>query len=144
MDALLSGKYDLNHTAIFMSQTGGGCRASNYIGFIRRALEKAGMGHIPVISVNVGNMEQNPGFKVTIPMAIKAIQATVYGDVMMRCLYATRPYEKVPGSAEQLHKKWRAICTKAVSKRNPAMNEYRRIVRAIVKEPYCPRHRERL
>ena len=134
MDALLSGKYDLNHTAIFMSQTGGGCRASNYIGFIRRALEKAGMGHIPVISVNVGNMEQNPGFKVTIPMAIKAIQATVYGDVMMRCLYATRPYEKVPGSAEQLHKKWRAICTKAVSKRNPAMNEYRRIVRAIVKD----------
>lgn len=134
MDALLSGKYDLNHTAIFMSQTGGGCRASNYIGFIRRALEKAGMGHIPVISVNVGNMEKNPGFKVTIPMAIKAIQATVYGDVMMRCLYATRPYEKVPGSAEQLHKKWRAICTKAVSKRNPAMNEYRRIVRAIVKD----------
>ena len=134
MDALLSGKYDLNHTAIFMSQTGGGCRASNYIGFIRRALEKAGMGHIPVISVNVGNMEQNPGFKVTIPMAIKAIQATVYGDIMMRCLYATRPYEKVPGSAEQLHKKWRAICTKAVSKRNPAMNEYRRIVRAIVKD----------
>ena len=134
MDALLSGEYDLNHTAIFMSQTGGGCRASNYIGFIRRALEKAGMGHIPVISVNVGNMEQNPGFKVTIPMAIKAIQATVYGDVMMRCLYTTRPYEKVPGSAEQLHKKWRAICTKAVSKRNPAMNEYRRIVRAIVKD----------
>lgn len=134
MDALLSGEYDLNHTAIFMSQTGGGCRASNYIGFIRRALEKAGMGHIPVISVNVGNMEQNPGFKVTIPMAIKAIQATVYGDVMMRCLYATRPYEKVPGSAEQLHRKWRAICTKAVSKRNPAMNEYRRIVRAIVKD----------
>ena len=134
MDALLSGKYDLNRTAIFMSQTGGGCRASNYIGFIRRALEKAGMGHIPVISVNVGNMEQNPGFKVTIPMAIKAIQATVYGDIMMRCLYATRPYEKVPGSAEQLHKKWRAICTKAVSKRNPAMNEYRRIVRAIVKD----------
>ena len=134
MDALLSGKYDLNRTAIFMSQTGGGCRASNYIGFIRRALEKAGMGHIPVISVNVGNMEQNPGFKVTIPMAIKAIQATVYGDVMMRCLYATRPYEKVPGSAEHLHKKWRAICTKAVSKWNPAMNEYRRIVRAIVKD----------
>ena len=134
MDALLSGKYDLNRTAIFMSQTGGGCRASNYIGFIRRALEKAGMGHIPVISVNVGNMEQNPGFKVTIPMAIKAIQATVYGDVMMRCLYATRPYEKVPGSAAKLHKKWRAICTKAVSKRNPAMNEYRRIVRAIVKD----------
>ena len=134
MEALLSGTYDLNRTAVFMSQTGGGCRASNYIGFIRRALQKAGMDQIPVISVNVGNMERNPGFKITIPMAIKAIQATVYGDVMMRCLYATRPYEAVPGSADLLHDKWRKICTEAVSKRKPDMAEYRRILRAIVKE----------
>ena len=62
MDALLSGKYDLNRTAVFMSQTGGGCRASNYIGFIRRALEKAGMPQVPVISVNANGMETNPGF----------------------------------------------------------------------------------
>ena len=134
MEALLSGKYDLNHTAVFMSQTGGGCRASNYIGFIRRALEKAGMGQIPVISVNVGNMEKNPGFRITIPMAVKTIQATIYGDVMMRCLYATRPYEREPGSADALHRKWNAICMKAVAKRAPDMAEYRRIVRAIVKD----------
>ena len=65
MDALLSGKYDLDHTAVLMSQTGGGCRASNYIGFIRRALEKAGMAQIPVISINANGMETNPGFTYT-------------------------------------------------------------------------------
>ena len=133
MDALLSGKYDLDRTAIFMSQTGGGCRASNYIGFIRRALAKAGMEKIPVISVNVGNMEQNPGFKITLPMAVKVIQGAVYGDVLMRCLYATRPYEKEPGSADRLHRKWRKICIRAVSRRSPDMGEYGRILRAMIR-----------
>lgn len=71
MDALLSGKYDLNRTAIIMSQTGGGCRASNYIGFIRRALERAGMPQIPVISLNANGMETNPGFKITLPLITK-------------------------------------------------------------------------
>ena len=94
MDALLSGEYDLNRTAVLMSQTGGGCRASNYIGFIRRALEKAGMSQIPVISVNANKMETNPGFSITLPMLTKAMQAIVYGDVFMRILYATRPYEE--------------------------------------------------
>ena len=101
MDALLSGKYDLNHVAIFMSQTGGGCRASNYIGFIRRALEKADMGHIPVISLNLSGLESNPGFRITPKMLWKALQAVVYGDVFMRVLYRTRPYEAMPGSADQ-------------------------------------------
>ena len=77
-----------------MSQTGGGCRASNYIGFIRRALEKAGMPQVPVISINANGMETNPGFRYTPAMLIKALQAVVYGDVFMRVLYATRPYEK--------------------------------------------------
>ena len=134
MEALHSGKYDLDRTAIFMSQTGGGCRASNYIGFIRRALAKAGMEKIPVISVNVGNMEQNPGFKITLPMAVKVIQGAVYGDVLMRCLYATRPYEKEPGSADRLHRKWRKICIRAVSRRSPDMREYGRILRTMIRE----------
>ena len=110
MDALLSGKYDLNRTAVFMSQTGGGCRASNYIGFIRRALEKAGMPQVPVISVNANGMETNPGFSITLPLMTKAMQAIVYGDIFMRVLYATRPYEAVPGSADALHEKWKKIC----------------------------------
>ena len=77
-----------------MTQTGGGCRASNYIGFIRRALEKAGMPQIPVISVNANGMETNPGFTLTPGLINKAMQAVVYGDIFMRVLYATRPYEK--------------------------------------------------
>ena len=83
-----------------MSQTGGGCRASNYIGFIRRALEKAGMAQIPVISINANGMETNPGFTYTPSMLVKALQAVVYGDVFMRVLYATRPYE--PFQAPQM------------------------------------------
>ena len=134
MEALQSGKYDLNKTAVMMSQTGGGCRASNYISFIRRALIKAGMEQVPVVSLNVGNMEQNPGFKISLPLGIKVIQACIYGDIMMRCLYATRPYEKVPGSADRLHAKWRKICTKAVSRRAPEMGEFKRVVRAIVQD----------
>ncbi|MFQ7582564.1 MAG: hypothetical protein ACLRMB_13055, partial [Pilosibacter sp.] len=126
MDALLSGKYDLDHTAIFMSQTGGGCRASNYIGFIRRALERAGMGQIPVISVNANGMETNPGFAITLPLLTKAMQAVVYGDIFMRVLYATRPYEKEPGSANALHRKWKERCIKSLSKRIPNMMEFSR------------------
>ena len=132
MDALLSGKYDLDHTAIFMSQTGGGCRASNYIGFIRRALEKAGMPQIPVISINANGMETNPGFSFTPLMLTKAMQAVVYGDIFMRVLYATRPYEKEPGSANALHEKWKKRCIRAVSKKAPAMMEFSKIIRGII------------
>ena len=134
MEALLSGKYDLNRTAIIMSQTGGGCRASNYIGFIRRALERAGMPQIPVISLNANGMETNPGFKITLPLITKAMQAVVYGDLFMRVLYATRPYEAKPGSANALHGKWRDICQKSLSRRAPTMLEFNRNIRGIIKD----------
>ena len=132
MDALLSGKYDLDHTAVIMSQTGGGCRASNYIGFIRRALEKAGMAQIPVISINANGMETNPGFKYTPSMLVKALQAVVYGDVFMRVLYATRPYEAVPGSANALHEKWKKICVKALSTKSAGMMTFVKNIRGII------------
>ena len=128
MDALLSGKYDLNKTAVFMSQTGGGCRASNYVGFIRRALEKAGMPQVPVISVNANGMETNPGFSITLPMLTKALQAIVYGDLFMRVLYATRPYEAEPGAANRLHEKWKERCIRTLSRRSPSMLEFNRKV----------------
>lgn len=134
MDALLSGEYDLNRTAVLMSQTGGGCRASNYIGFIRRALEKAGMSQIPVISVNANKMETNPGFSITLPMLTKAMQAIVYGDVFMRILYATRPYEAEKGSANALHEKWKARCIASLSKKNPAMMEFGRNLRGMIRD----------
>jgi Uncharacterized protein conserved in bacteria len=134
MEALLSGEYDLNRTALFMSQTGGGCRASNYIAFVRRALEKAGMSQVPVISVNANGMETNEGFNFTMPMFVKAMQAIVYGDVFMRVLYRTRPYEVVPNSANKLHEKWRDICSAELMKPRTSMRNFNKILKGIIKD----------
>ncbi|WP_458406695.1 acyl-CoA dehydratase activase-related protein [Anaerotignum sp.] len=106
LNALLSGKYDLNRTALLISQTGGGCRATNYIAFIRKALANMGMPDIPVISINPAGLEKNPGFKITPKLLHSVLQALVYGDLFMRVVYRTRPYEKVKGSADRLHRKW--------------------------------------
>ncbi len=110
MDAVMSGKYDTDRLAIIMTQTGGCCRASNYVGFIRRALDKVGLSHIPVISLNGNGMETNPGFKITLPMLKAAAEALVYGDLFMRCVYRVRPYEEVPGSTNALHEALRDVC----------------------------------
>lgn len=131
MQALLSGKYDLHKVALIITQTGGGCRATNYIGFIRRALEKARMGYIPVISMSAG-IEKNPGLKVNLEMANKALQALIYGDVFMRVLYKTRPYEKVKGSANALHEKWKKIAIESVKKANK--KQFKKNIQNIVKE----------
>ena len=106
MDALLSGKYDLNKTAVIMSQTGGGCRASNYIAFIRRALKKAGMEQIPVISINLSGLESNPGFKLTLPLIKRIVYGAVFGDILMKCVYRMRPYELEKGIVNRKHKIW--------------------------------------
>ena len=111
MQAVLSGKYDTDKLAVIMTQTGGCCRASNYVAFIRRALEKAGLAHIPVISLNANGMERNSGLKLTPPLVKDAVRGLVLGDLMMRCLYRVRPYEQVPGSADALHQKWLERCT---------------------------------
>jgi predicted CoA-substrate-specific enzyme activase len=115
MEAVLSGRYDTDHLAIAMTQTGGCCRASNYVGFIRRALDKAGLSHIPVISVNANGMEKNPGFKMSPALLMDAAHAVVYGDLFMRCLYHVRPYELVPGSANKLHEQLRDKCIAALT-----------------------------
>ena len=134
MQALLSGEYDLNRVAIIMSQTGGGCRASNYIGFIRRALEKADMAHIPVISANLSKLESNPGFKLTLPMAKRAVYAAVFGDVLMKCLYRMRPYEISSGSANAMHKKWEAKCIEFVSSPKPKFSAFKTLCRQIIQD----------
>lgn len=131
MQALMSGKYDLNKTALIITQTGGGCRATNYIGFIRRALENAGMGQIPVISMSAG-IEKNPGLDINMNMLHRALQALIYGDVFMRVLYKTRPYEKVKGSANALHQKWLAIAKKQVT--TGSKKEFKNNIRQIVRE----------
>ncbi|MBS7528234.1 2-hydroxyacyl-CoA dehydratase [Fusibacter paucivorans] len=106
MKALNSGKYDLDHTSLIISQTGGGCRATNYIAFIRQALKSANMAHIPVISLNAVGLEGNPGFKLTRKSLERMVQAMLYGDLLMRVLYKTRPYEVTEGAANALYDKW--------------------------------------
>ena len=131
MDAVLSGRYDTDHLAIVMSQTGGCCRASNYISFIRRALDKAGYSHIPVISLNTNGMEKNEGFRISAGMLADTAKGIVYGDLLMRCLYRVRPYEAVPGSADALHETWRDICIDSLT--NPKTHHrYRDICKGIV------------
>ena len=134
MAAILSGKYDTDHLAVIISQTGGGCRASNYIGFIRRALKKAGYGHIPVISINLSGLESNPGFKITLPLVLKGVYGLIFGDLFMRCLYRVRPYEAVPGSANTMHKKWEKTVIKFIKKGYPSRHEFKRLCRQIVED----------
>lgn len=131
MEAILSGKYDTNRLAIIMTQTGGCCRASNYVAFIRRALDKSGLSHIPVISLNANGMEKNAGFKLSAGALIDAARALVYGDLFMRCLYHVRPYEREPGSANALHEKWKNICIDSLT--NPKSKySYKDVCEGIV------------
>ena len=108
MDALLSGKYDVNKTALIMFQTGGGCRASNYISLIRKALKKADMEQVPVISLNFYGMENHPGFKLSPKILHSMIYAVCYGDLIMSLVNQVRPYETNKGDAEALADRWTA------------------------------------
>ena len=134
MQALLSGKYDLNKTAVIMSQTGGGCRATNYIGFIRRALEKAGMEQVPVISLNLSGLESNPGFSINADLFFRIAYAAVFGDIFMRCLYRMRPYEQVAGSANALHRKWVEICKEFLTGKHISPFRFKRLCKAIIED----------
>ncbi|MBM6839215.1 2-hydroxyacyl-CoA dehydratase, partial [Clostridium saudiense] len=104
--ALKSGEYDVNNTSVIITQTGGGCRATNYIGFLKMALKDAGFKNVPIISLNALGMGEQPGFKVTLKFINRAIMALVYGDLFMRVLYRTRPYEKNKGEADRLYEIW--------------------------------------
>ena len=133
MEAVLSGRYDTDKLAIIMTQTGGCCRASNYVGFIRRALNKVNLSHIPVISLSAQGLEKNSGFKLPIPLLVKLFQGIIYGDLLMRCLYRVRPYEKTPGSSNELHQKWRSIAVNSLV--NPKSRwSYKQVCRGIVEE----------
>ena len=104
--ALKSGEYDLKKTGVFMSQTGGGCRASNYVALLRKALKDLGMEQIPVISFNMVGLERNPGFSITPRLALSLVYGALYGDIMMKCLYRIRPYEIDKGSAQSVMDSW--------------------------------------
>jgi predicted nucleotide-binding protein (sugar kinase/HSP70/actin superfamily) len=129
---LKSGDCDLDRTAIFMSQTGGGCRASNYIALLRKALHDLGWGHIPVVSANIVGLEKNPGFKLSIGLGVKVVMAGVIGDTLMRVLYATRPYEREAGSADRLA----ADYTERIraDMKSMSMSRYKRYIRDMVSD----------
>ncbi len=129
---LKSGECDLDKTAVFMSQTGGGCRASNYVALLRKALKDMDMGQVPVVSANMAGLEKNPGFKFTIPLLKKALMGLIAGDVMMRVLYSTRPYEKEPGSADKLENYWSV----KISRELPHMSfrKYKKYIQEMVND----------
>ncbi len=131
MQAITSGKYDTDNLAVAITQTGGGCRATNYVGFIRRALAKAGYGHIPVIAISAQGLEKNPGVKYNLKAIKCSLHALLYGDIFMRCVYHTRPYEKVPGSVNKLHRKWEKICIRDIER---GSRNFSKICRDIVRD----------
>jgi len=104
--ALKSGEYDLEHTAVLMSQTGGGCRATNYIAFIRKALRDLDLQQVPVISFNFKGLENQPGFQLPNRAILELLRAVIYGDLLMKCVCRTRPYEKEAGSVDALYEAW--------------------------------------
>ena len=132
IEALKSGKYDINNTSVIMSQTGGGCRATNYIGFLKLALKEAGFGQVPIISLNAVGLGEQPGFKITPKMINRCLMAIVYGDLFMRVLYRTRPYEKVKNSANELYEKWNEAAKINVG--NGSRIEFSRNIKGIIKE----------
>lgn len=106
LSALLSGEYDPHKTALIMFQTGGGCRASNYISLLRKALAKADMAYVPVISFSLSGLEKHPGFRLTLPMVRQMLYAVLYGDLLMTLSNQTRPYENEKGAAARLCAFW--------------------------------------
>ena len=132
ISALKSGQYDLNNTAVFMSQTGGGCRASNYVALLRKALKDMGMEQVPVVSFNAVGLEKNPGFKITLKMGFGLAVGVIYGDLAMRLLYATRPYEKIPGTCQAILDSWHDRIVKNVLHFNK--KDYYANIKGIVEE----------
>ena len=142
MDALLSGRYDTHKTALIMFQTGGGCRASNYISLIRKALAKAGMEYVPVISLSLAGIEKHPGFELSWGKLHRLLYAVTYGDLLMNLVNQTRPYELTPGQAEQTATQWTRRLgqelgtTKRVDYQH-ILENYRRIVQSFADIPVC-------
>jgi len=128
--ALKSGEYDTNNTSVMITQTGGCCRATNYIAFLRKALKDAGFAHVPVISLNANGIEKNPGFKISMVLLKRAVMGLVYGDLLMNVLYRIRPYEKIRGSANALYEKWAQTCRYSLE--GAEQSVFRRNIEGIV------------
>ncbi len=134
MQAINSGQYDTDKLAVIITQTGGGCRASNYIGFIRRALYKAGLKHIPVISVNMSKLESNPGFKISLDLVIRGIYAVLIGDLFLRLTTRMRPYEINEGDTDALYRRYDAEAKTFLASKRPTMRAFKELVERIVSD----------
>ncbi len=143
IDALQSGRYDVNKTALLITQTGGGCRASNYIFLLRKALKKAGLGFVPVISLNPMGMEKNSGFKITLTLLLQAMMMILYADVLMCLKNQVEPYENEQGACARLVDLWADRLTEQF-RRDPRIaalrirENVRRIARDFDAVPYAP------
>ncbi len=138
LGAIVRGEVDDKRCAVVITQTGGMCRATNYAGLLRKGLHDAGYGHIPVIAASAQGIEENTGFKLTIPLVHKVAKAIALGDVLQKVLLRTRPYQ-IDGGAQALYEHWNAVCEEYLS--NPggysetAGRGYRfgTLIRAIVR-----------
>lgn len=135
LHALESGKYNLEQTALMITQTGGGCRASNYIYLLHKALEKAGLSNIPVISLNVSGLEKQPGFHLNASMLRKFLAALIYGDALMYLSNKIRPYEVIQGTTDALAQKWLAKLSDAfASGKAQALSNMKKFTKALAGE----------
>ncbi|MDR0922015.1 MAG: 2-hydroxyacyl-CoA dehydratase [Lactobacillales bacterium] len=132
VEALQSGDYDLDNVSVMMTQTGGGCRATNYIPLLRKALADAGFANVPVVSLSLGNkgVEETPGFKLTIPLIKRIVVGMLYGDLFERVVYRTRPYEVETGAVDALHESWLKRIQGNV--RNGSLTQFNRNMKKIV------------
>lgn len=135
ISALQSGKYDLNKVALMITQTGGGCRASNYIHLLRKALQKAGLGHVPVISLNISGLESNSGFSLTPEIIYQALIGLTYGDLFMLLKNQTRSYEIKKGDADALIEKWvKELSSQLKRRKGYTLKGMERNMKAIVED----------
>jgi predicted nucleotide-binding protein (sugar kinase/HSP70/actin superfamily) len=134
IEALESGDYDLDNVSVMMTQTGGGCRATNYIPLLRKALADAGFSQVPVVSISMGNkgVEETPGFKLTLPVMKRVILSFLYGDLFERVVYRTRPYEVVEGSVDALHADWLERVRANVG--NGSFTQFNRNMKQIIRD----------
>ncbi len=139
MDAINSGKYDIDKLALVQFQTGGGCRASNYIALLRKALKKAGLGHVPVISISFQGVETHPGFKLDAKKFRGMMYGVLYGDLLMTLVNQTRPYELEKGAAQKLADEWTEILGTELGEGRVSykavLENYRRIIDSFARIP---------
>ena len=132
ISALKSGKYDLDKTAVMISQTGGSCRATNYLGFLKKAIKDSGFEKVPILSLNANGFEKQEGFKITPALAHRCLLAVSYGDILMKLLYHTRPYEINKGESEKMYNTWNERVK--INIQNGSFFEYKRNITNIIED----------